>query len=161
MFFQQYNIQQQDLLKKVLETWLDKFDNIGHPKQRKLSAMAFATLIATTNSTILGFLAQFIGVWCDVLSEVKESGGGDALVYWQEEYVGKNEIDDSDASPETKRKRALLQRDPIHTTNLIQYINLKIGECEVLNGGSEMFRQNYLSRVDNTLLDQLKGLMNV
>ncbi|UZO19815.1 uncharacterized protein OCT59_011086 [Rhizophagus irregularis] len=158
---QQYNIQQEDLLKKVLETWLDKFDNIGHPKQRKLSAMAFATLIATTNSTILGFLAQFIGVWCDVLSEVKESGGGDALVYWQEEYVGKNEIDDSDASPETKRKRALLQRDPIHTTNLIHYINLKIGECEALNGGPEMFRQKYLSRVDNTLLDQLKGLMNV
>jgi hypothetical protein len=30
-----------------------------------------------------------------------------ALVYWQEEYVGKNEIDDSDASPETKRKRAV------------------------------------------------------
>ncbi|CAI2186080.1 9163_t:CDS:10, partial [Funneliformis geosporum] len=153
---QQYNIQQQNLLEKVLETWLDKFDNIGHPKQRKLSAMAFATLISTTNPTILSLLAQFIGVWCDVLSEVKESGGGDALVYWQEEYVGKNEIDDSDASPETKRKRVLLQRDPIHTTNLIQFINLKIGECEALNGGSEMFRQNYLSRVDNTLLDQLK-----
>ncbi len=30
-----------------------------------------------------------------------------ALVYWQEEYVGKNEIDDSDASPETKRKRVV------------------------------------------------------
>jgi len=39
--------------------------------------MAFATLIATTNSTILGLLAQFIGVWCDVLSEVRESGGGE------------------------------------------------------------------------------------
>jgi len=33
--------------------------------------------------------------------------GYSALVYWQEEYVGKNEIDDSDASPETKRKRAV------------------------------------------------------
>jgi hypothetical protein len=39
--------------------------------------MAFSTLIATTNPTILSFLAQFIGVWCDVLSEVKESGGGE------------------------------------------------------------------------------------
>ena len=33
--------------------------------------------------------------------------GYSALVYWQEEYLGKNEIDDSDASPETKRKRAV------------------------------------------------------
>ncbi|CAG8655095.1 235_t:CDS:10, partial [Cetraspora pellucida] len=152
---QQYNLSQINLIEKVLEVWLDKFDNIGHPKQRKLNAMAFATIITTTNPIILGYLQQFIGIWCDVLSEVRESGGGDTLVYWREEYS--IESDERDDTPETKRKRA---RDPIHTTNLIQYIRTKIAECEAINGGSQLFNQNYIRTVDNTLLDQLNGLMN-
>ncbi|CAG8587839.1 13785_t:CDS:2, partial [Cetraspora pellucida] len=150
---QQYNLPQINLIEKVLEVWLDKFDNIGHPKQRKLNAMAFATIITTTNPIILGYLQQFIGIWCDVLSEVRESGGGDTLVYWREEYS--IESDERDDTPETKRKRALLQRDPIHTTNLIQYIRTKIAECEAINGGSQLFNQNYIRTVDSTLLDQL------
>ncbi|CAJ0650514.1 12985_t:CDS:10 [Entrophospora sp. SA101] len=148
---QQYNLIQSDILSKLLEIWLDKFDNIGHPKQRKLNAMAFAALIATDNPAILKCLQQFIGVWCDVLSEVKESGGGDALVYWQEDSGEDEEF----TIPEAKRKRILLQNDPIHTTNLIQFIHLKLKECETINGGAEMFRINYLSKVDDALLDQL------
>ncbi|CAG8494007.1 26063_t:CDS:10, partial [Racocetra persica] len=150
---QQYNLPQINLIEKVLEVWLDKFDNIGHPKQRKLNAMAFATIITTTNPTILGYLQQFIGIWCDVLSEIRESGGGDTLVYWQEEYS--IESDEHDDTPETKRRRALLQRDPIHTTNLIRYIRTKIAECEAINGGSQLFNQNYIRTVDSTLLGQL------
>ncbi|CAG8552679.1 6335_t:CDS:2, partial [Acaulospora morrowiae] len=129
------------LLNVILEIWLDKFDNIGHPKQRKLNAMAFATLISTTNPIILGYLAMFVAIWGDVLSEVKESGGGDALVYWQEEISTEVGTDGVDDTPETKRKRALLQRDPIHTTNLTQFIRLKLGECETLNGGAQIFNQ--------------------
>ncbi|CAG8596026.1 7001_t:CDS:10 [Dentiscutata erythropus] len=158
---QQYNLPQINLINKILEVWLDKFDNIGHPKQRKLNAMAFATIITTTNPIILGCLQQFIGIWCDVLSEIRESGGGDTLVYWQEEYSIESGVgDEHDDTPETKRKRALLQRDPIHTTNLIQYIRTKIAECEAINGGSQLFNQNYIRTVDSILLDQLNGLMN-
>ncbi|RIB09431.1 armadillo-type protein [Gigaspora rosea] len=158
---QQYNLPQINLIDKILEMWLDKFDNIGHPKQRKLNAMAFATIITTTNPTILGYLQQFIGIWCDVLSEIRESGGGDTLVYWQEEYSIESGVGgEHDETPETKRKRALLQRDPIHTTNLIQYIRTKIAECEAINGGSQLFNQNYIRTVDSTLLDQLSELMN-
>ncbi|RHZ44598.1 hypothetical protein Glove_718g38 [Diversispora epigaea] len=156
---QQYNMSQHNLLHKVLEVWLEKFDNIGHPKQRKLNAMAFATLISTTNPIILGYLSHFMGVWCDVLSEVKESGGGDALVYWQEDIPTKLETDEVDDTPETKRKRALLQKDPIHTTNLIQFIQLKLAECEALNGGTQEFNLHHISKIDKTLLDQLNGLM--
>ncbi|CAG8490758.1 5104_t:CDS:10 [Diversispora eburnea] len=146
---QQYNMPQHNLLHKVLEVWLEKFDNIGHPKQRKLNAMAFATLISTTNPIILGYLPHFIGVWCDVLSEVKES----------EDISTKVGTEEADDTPETKRKRALLQKDPIHTTNLIQFIQLKLAECEALNGGTQEFNLHHISKIDKTLLDQLNGLM--
>ncbi|CAG8445796.1 3687_t:CDS:10 [Acaulospora colombiana] len=142
------------LLNVILDVWVDKFDNIGHPKQRKLNAMAFAMLISTTNPIILGYLPLFVGVWGDVLSEVKESGGGDALVYWQED-ISIGTTDDIDDTPETKRKRTLLQRDPVHTTNLAQFIRLKLGECEALNGGARIF-----DRIDESLLAQLNGLMS-
>ncbi|RUS25970.1 armadillo-type protein, partial [Jimgerdemannia flammicorona] len=67
---------QLNLLSLVLEKWFDKFDNVGHPRQRKLNCMAFTALTATANPLVLVRLPQVMAVWSDVLSEVKESGGG-------------------------------------------------------------------------------------
>ncbi|RUP42843.1 armadillo-type protein [Jimgerdemannia flammicorona] len=68
---------QLNLLSLVLEKWFDKFDNVGHPRQRKLNCMAFTALTATANPLVLVRLPQVMAVWSDVLSEVKESGGGE------------------------------------------------------------------------------------
>ncbi|CAG8586179.1 1331_t:CDS:10 [Paraglomus brasilianum] len=153
---QQSNPRRTDLLDELFGLWLDLFDNVGHAKDRKLHAMAFTALLATTNSVILNRLPQIMGVWSDVLSEVRENGGGDALIYWREE--SKN---DDEESADSKRKRMLLQRDPIHTTNLIQYIQMKFSESEQLNGGAEAFQRDYVSKVDSTLLDQVNSLMRI
>ncbi|KAG9306619.1 hypothetical protein G9A89_004816 [Geosiphon pyriformis] len=148
------------LLEKVLDIWLERFDNIGHPKQRKLNAMAFTTLISTNNPVILVRLPQFINILCDVLSEIKEIGGGDALVYWQEDPRDNTEFENDEETAETKRRRLLLQRDPVHNTNMIQYIRQKLAECESLNGGPDVFRQLYINGIDPSLLDQLYGFLS-
>ncbi|CAG8476007.1 4188_t:CDS:10 [Ambispora gerdemannii] len=157
---QQSNPHGDALLEKILDVWIIRFDNIAHPKQRKLNAMAFTALIATTNPIILTRLPHFISIWCDVLSEVRETGGGDALVYWQQEPTENKEFVNEEETAETKRRRALLQRDPVHSTNLIQYIQAKLTECETLNGGPDSFRQQYLVSIDNVLLDQFYSLMS-
>ncbi|CAG8528258.1 11592_t:CDS:10 [Ambispora leptoticha] len=157
---QQSNTQEHALLEKVLDVWIERFDNIAHPKQRKLNAMAFTALIAITNTIILARLPQFISIWCDVLSEVRENGGGDALVYWEHEPNENKEFVNEEETAETKRRRALLQQDPVHSTNLIQYIQAKLTECETLNGGPDLFRRQYLASIDNDLLDQFYSLMS-
>ncbi|KAJ2963896.1 hypothetical protein NQZ79_g1053 [Umbelopsis isabellina] len=155
---QQFNPPQPGLLGAFLDNWLDKFDNISHPRQRKLACMAITNLIATTNPVILDRLHGIMVIWSDVLSEVKESGGGDALVYWED---NSNEVDTSEieGTPETRRKKDLLQRDPIHTTNLLSFIQTKLKESEYLNGGTEAFNNAYLSKVDAALLDQMSTLL--
>ncbi|RUS22823.1 armadillo-type protein [Endogone sp. FLAS-F59071] len=149
---------QPNLMSLVLETWFDKFDNIGHPRQRKLNCMALTALVATANPFTLERLAQVMAVWSDVLSEVKESGGGDTLVYWEEAP----DIEDAiqiEGTSESKRKLELLQRDPIHTTNLLGYIHAKLKVVEALCGGPDTFQRQYLAKVDPALLDQLNTLL--
>ncbi|KAH8554929.1 armadillo-type protein [Umbelopsis sp. PMI_123] len=155
---QQFNPTQPGLLGAFIDNWLDKFDNISHPRQRKLACMAITNLIATTNPIILDRLHGIMVVWSDVLSEVKESGGGDALVYWDD---NSNDIDTAEieGTPETRRRKELLQRDPIHTTNLLTFIQTKLKDSEYMNGGTEAFNKTYLSKVDVALLDQMSTLL--
>jgi hypothetical protein len=42
--------------------------------------MAFTNLISTTNPVILERLHSIMVIWSDVLSEVKESGGGESVL---------------------------------------------------------------------------------
>ncbi|KAL1914641.1 uncharacterized protein VTP21DRAFT_8052 [Calcarisporiella thermophila] len=160
MASRQCNPPRPELLGMFLDIWLDKFDNIGHPKQRKLNAMAFSSLIASTDEQMLARLDQIIGVWCSVLSEVRESESGDALIYWRQDGDLEESGEEREDSPEQLRKRELLRRDPIHTTNLISLIQIKLHECEHLNGGAENFRAKWLVRVDSLLLDQLHSLLS-
>ncbi|CAO3687345.1 unnamed protein product [Umbelopsis vinacea] len=162
---QQFNPPQPELLGVFLDNWFGKFDNISHPRQRKLACMAITNLISTTNPVILERLHSIMVIWSDVLSEVKESGGGEsvlpikcALVYWEDN----NNDDDAaeiEGTPETRRRKELLQRDPIHTTNLLTFIQTKLKECEYMNGGTEVFNKTYLSKVDAALLDQMSTLL--
>ncbi|ORY05326.1 ARM repeat-containing protein [Basidiobolus meristosporus CBS 931.73] len=151
------NPPQPDLLGVFLDQWIDKFDNMGHPKQRKLNALAFITLAAFDIPELNQRFPQLVGIWTDVLTEVKESGDGDSSIYWDEnaEYE-----EDSEGNPESNRRRELLQHDPVYSTNLIHYTQIKLKESENAHGGPQMFQQQVLSQVDPLLLEELQRLLS-
>ncbi|KAG0042504.1 hypothetical protein BGZ83_000388 [Gryganskiella cystojenkinii] len=148
---------QPQLLGTLVDIWMEKFDNISHPKHRKLHAMGLTSMMRTTNPLILQNLPRLVGIWGDVLNEVNENGTGDSLVYWRE--AQDDEDDTSEETAEVIRRRAMLKRDPVHTTNLAHYVKASLAECERLNGGAEQFKQQWLSKVDPLMIEGLMPLL--
>ncbi|KAF9104894.1 Importin-11 [Mortierella sp. AM989] len=145
------------LLSMLLDFWMEKFDNVSHPKHRKLHAMGLTAMMRTSDPSVLEQLPRLVAIWGDVLNEVNENGTGDSLVYWRE--AQDDEDDTSEETAEVIRRRELLKRDPVHTTNLAHYVKASILECERLNGGAELFQQQWLSRVDPLMLESLMPLL--
>ncbi|KAG0255568.1 hypothetical protein BG011_005046 [Mortierella polycephala] len=145
------------LLGMLVDFWMEKFDNVSHPKHRKLHAMGLTAMMRTTDPSVLEYLPRLVGIWGDVLNEVNENGTGDSLVYWRE--AQDDEDDASEETAEILRRRELLKHDPVHTTNLAHYIKASIVEYERLNGGSEAFQQQWLSKVDPLMLEGLMPLL--
>src|SRR5271154_6811026 len=99
--------------------------------------MGLTALLRTNNPTVLSSLASIMNVWFNVLSEVKDNDGGEytlfrlnltnvsALIYWQDEAEDSfgDDFGVSYApSAHDRRKRLLLQNDPVHTTNLMIFM---------------------------------------
>ncbi|KAF9204782.1 hypothetical protein BGZ49_004879 [Haplosporangium sp. Z 27] len=145
------------LLSILLDIWMEKFDNVSHPKSRKLLAMGLTAMMRTSDPSALEQLPRLVAIWGDVLNEVNENGTGDSLVYWRE--TQDDEDDSSEETAEVIRRRELLKRDPIHTTNLAHYVKASIAEYERLNGGTESFQQQWLSKVDPLMLESLMPLL--
>ncbi|KAG0002348.1 hypothetical protein BGZ65_002719 [Modicella reniformis] len=148
---------QPGLLGMFTELWMEKFDNVSHPKHRKLHAMGLTAMMRTSYPVVLEHLPRLVGIWGDVLNEVNENGTGDSLVYWRE--TQDDEDDTSEETAEVIRRRELLRRDPVHTTNLAHYIKASIAECERLHGGAETFQRQWLSKVDPLMLEGLTPLL--
>ncbi|KAI9306866.1 armadillo-type protein [Cunninghamella echinulata] len=64
-----------DFFGEVIDKWMDKFDNIGHPRQRKLTCLGFTYMLRTNNPSIMKRLPALMAIWSDVGLEVKESDG--------------------------------------------------------------------------------------
>ena len=114
-------------------------------------------MLRTTDASVLQYLPRLVCIWGDVLNEVNENGTGDSLVYWRE--AQDDEDDTSEETAEVLRRRDLLKRDPVHTTNLAHYVKASIAECERLNGGAKAFQQQWLSKVDPLMLSTLTPLL--
>ncbi|GAO50190.1 ARM repeat-containing protein [Saitoella complicata NRRL Y-17804] len=140
----------------VIDQWVLKFDNVGHPKHRKLIAMGLTATLRTNNADVFGRLGSLMSVWFDVLSEIKESDG-DALVYWQNDDAAYDYADVD--TPESKRRRELLKADAVHTVELKEYVRKTMAQVEAENGGSEAFKQRWLVQVDSALLDQMSTVL--
>ncbi|KAI1312607.1 Importin-11 [Mortierella claussenii] len=145
------------LLSSLLDLWMEKFDNVSHPKHRKLHAMGLTAMIRTSDPAVLEHLPRLVAIWGDVLNEVNENGTGDSLVYWREAQDDEDET--SEETAEVIRRRELLKRDPVHTTNLAHYVKASIVECERLNGGAEAFQHQWLSKIDPLILEELMPLL--
>ncbi|KAI8142979.1 armadillo-type protein [Fennellomyces sp. T-0311] len=62
-----------DFVGLILDRWMDKFDNIGHPRTRKLNCIALTNLLRTFDPVVLARLPYLMAVWIDILAEVNDA----------------------------------------------------------------------------------------
>ncbi|KAF5109759.1 hypothetical protein DV453_001365 [Geotrichum candidum] len=164
-------VAENDAVGVVLDFWLGKFDNMGHPRQRKLNALGLTSLVRTGHASVMRRLQDIMVIWSQVLDEVHESGEGDAEVYYTNDETsylrsvrGARTEDEAATiaaeqelvSPETARKSALFQTDPVHTVRLKEYINAALSEVGALSADHAKFLSTAL---DPALIDTLSGVL--
>ncbi|TKA55315.1 hypothetical protein B0A53_02239 [Rhodotorula sp. CCFEE 5036] len=143
------------ILDTIVTQYVDRLDNMSQGRQRKLAALALAYLVPTTNTVILGRLSDLVALWSSVLAQTEESDQGDAELYHiPDDYQSDVEIDYTETA-ETKRRQALSAQDPVSAQPLKATIGQKLAEAQQLNGGAHAFQQQWLSRVDPLLVEDL------
>ncbi|POY71320.1 hypothetical protein BMF94_5632 [Rhodotorula taiwanensis] len=143
------------ILDTIITQYVDRLDNMSQGRQRKLAALALAYLVPTTSPTMLGRLSDFIALWSSVLAQTEETEQGDAELYHiPDDYQSDVEVDYTETL-ETQRRQALSSHDPISAQPLKATIGQKLAEAQQLNGGAEVFQQQWLSRVDPLLTEDL------
>jgi hypothetical protein len=130
-----------DIYTKILAKWADKLDNMTHARDRKLTAIAFATILPRYGTTCL---PEILIVLASVVAESFESKltrcGSSGAVYWMEHddlYVGEGLV----LPPHARRKVEGRGRDVVYAVEVCGFIKGKVEE--VLRGtrGEEVRRE--------------------
>lgn len=135
----------------VISQWISRFDNMGQPRDRKLNVLGTAAVLRTARPESWSVLADIFVIWQQLLDEATETDVGDAEIYYcYDDYMSTNEyltrtsrgrdpagpsgtgltpeqqeeirLVHENASPETKRRRRLLDSDPVHSIVLKNYL---------------------------------------
>ncbi|TPX38440.1 hypothetical protein SeMB42_g06738 [Synchytrium endobioticum] len=145
------------VLGAILDYWIEKMDSMGHPKQRKLTAMACGTLLGTGNPIVMARIQGIFVVLSSAVADMKESdhNESDALVWWYDA----REDDEDEASPDARRRKLLLARDPVHTTALASFVRDKVSAAAATVGDLVRFREGLVMCVDPTILEVMDEFM--
>ncbi|KAJ8660085.1 hypothetical protein O0I10_004314 [Lichtheimia ornata] len=138
---------------EVLDKWMDKFDNIGHPQTRKLHCIGLTSLLSTRNLTVLAKLPNIMAIWIDVLAEANDSEE-DAFLYGEPDLA--SDIAELDESAEKNRKLMFRKQDPSYALDLKKMVMQTLEVCDANASAHEGFDK---SEIDQTLLDQLNKLL--
>lgn len=105
--------------------WVQQFQNMGHPRDRKLAGLGFAALLQTGDVVWTTQLSQLLDIWCELLDEVNEDSG-DSEVYYR---TPGTDNDDSELSTAHQRRMMRIRRemDPVHGVSLRSAIKHALG----------------------------------
>ncbi|PWW79173.1 ARM repeat-containing protein [Tuber magnatum] len=133
----------------ILEEWFRHFGNIGHPKQRKLGCIALTKLLETNQGWILKRLQDLMTVWTDVVTELQENQGPDALIYWE---AGQESVSEDPETAERRRRKELFTSDPAQSVDIAALVKHHLTKAQNENGGPEAFRNDWVANVDGHVL---------
>ncbi|KAJ3380752.1 Importin-11 [Lobulomyces angularis] len=142
----------ESVLPMLINAWVEKFDSMAHPKERKLSALALASLLID-NAIIDSKLELILNVLSSVVAEI--SGDLDnAQIYWKETRGGEEEelFIDTNSFHEARLKE-LQKFDPVYQENLKTFLNFKLSEYEKIFNikfGSNTSFRSYLFESENS-----------
>ncbi|KAK5057687.1 hypothetical protein LTR84_011688 [Exophiala bonariae] len=137
----------------LMTEWLSQIDNIGDVLRKKLQILAFTNLLNANTppfpQPVLENLQSFLTTWTDLAMELGEEASEESMG----DYLWHNKPTTDmpewpDASPEDGRKRVLSNKDPIYTTNIREFVAVRLKGLVERVGGLEVFEREWLSRVD-------------
>ncbi|CAO3644783.1 unnamed protein product [Cunninghamella blakesleeana] len=147
---QTINPNSNEFLGEIIDKWMDKFDNIGHPRQRKLACLGFTYMLRTNNPIIMKRLPTLMAIWSDVGLEVKESDG-ESVLYSEADL--EDDLNRLEESPEKERKSKLMHNDPVYTIDLLELMKQTLTELQAQQNG-------LFDNIDPLLLNQISELFN-
>ncbi|KAF8528819.1 ARM repeat-containing protein [Hysterangium stoloniferum] len=154
----------------LLDQWWKKFDSMGQPQHRKLTAMGIASWASTGRPEVLDRLTtEIFNLWLDVFGELKEAlaeAGPEAnrsplSLFWRNSMKEPPYLISEDIinSPEAGRRRQIYNNDPVNTTKLTVFVREKLQQAEMACGGTDVFRVNFLDKADPDVLKQLMAAL--
>lgn len=87
---------------EIWNKWLERYDNIGAPKEQKLQALGITRMLYTKQPIILNSVPQIVSIWESVMESE------DSL----------NPSEEIEFSTDNKKDKQILQADPVFTTSL-------------------------------------------
>jgi hypothetical protein len=139
---------------KLLDCWLKRFDNMGHPRDRKMNGLGLASLLGTGQEVVLNRLARLINIWCELLDEINETAGDSEAYYGASDFVDTDEAAQQEMSPDAKRRQLITRtRDPVHCVPLKSVVKSNVESLQHLSGE----KRALVESLDPTLLQLLHG----
>ncbi|KAF3912967.1 Importin-11 [Arthrobotrys entomopaga] len=128
----------------LMEEWFSHFGNIGNMKSKKLNCLALTKLLELDEDWILVKMQDLMNIWTDVISELVEENK-DLLVY--DISVDNAEV----VSAESTRRKELTVTDPVHTTNIVEWIRHYLLQAQNKHG-VEAFKARCIDNIDKDVL---------
>jgi hypothetical protein len=151
---------------QLVDLWIRRFDAVGTASPsgtwgRKLVALALVSLLPS-DPQVLQRLHDIINICVDVIFEqgsaqhtITGSPGASAASPYSDAQRALDQENATQSDQYTQKLRAMLQGDPVHTTDLRAYLQVKMGEAQGAVGDAVF--QQALSTVDPALLQQLNS----
>ncbi|KAK6539234.1 hypothetical protein TWF694_009475 [Orbilia ellipsospora] len=128
----------------LMEEWFSHFENIGLSSSKKLNCLALTKLLELDEDWVLVKMQDLMNIWTDVVSELMVENK-DMLVY---DTTGDNaEV----VSAESVRRKELVATDPVHTTNIVEWIRHYLLQAQNKHG-VEAFKARCIDNIDKDVL---------
>ncbi|XP_793829.2 importin-11 isoform X2 [Strongylocentrotus purpuratus] len=147
-----------ELLTTLIQTWVDRMDQLAAAERRKLTGLAFASLMTSSSRAVMERLPDMMYIIVEVLHDVCREENDKKLDYLVMSEDRSDEIDDEYETLHDKRMRELSRQDPIHNTSFPEYVKFQMGKCERLHGPAVF--QQIMDSIDEEVLQQLKGFIS-
>lgn len=128
---QQMRDNQETILNRLLDVWLDKMAYICQPDRRKLLGIALASLLTAQSNSVLerfcGILLNVTEVLNDIIKTDDLGAQVDSLLLGDNNYLGQDDDDDVDYETEhDHRRNQLAAADPVYTIALKDYFQSQL-----------------------------------
>ncbi|KAI8899690.1 armadillo-type protein [Globomyces pollinis-pini] len=143
-----------NVLDQFVTLLLDKYDAMGHFKQRKLCALALSALIGTGIPVIVGKLDGTFAIFTSIVIEINDPDKPECLLL----TFDTRDEDEDENSLDYQRRQYLKSMDPLYMENtLVPFLKAKLGECEQKIGGENM--NKIMTQIDPDILNQMKRII--
>ncbi|XP_072166659.1 importin-11-like [Diadema setosum] len=155
----EYNSTAEEVLTALIQTWVDRTDQLTQAERRKLTGLAFASLLTSNSPVVTERLPDMMYVVVEVLHDVCREENDQQVDY----LVMSDESEEEDQEDEyetlhEKRQRRLSKQDPVHNTSFPDYVKFQLAKCERLHGPAAF--QQIMDSVDVEVRQQLQGFIS-